>query len=84
MLTYHSIPEVVVEVLQEDPLGWLHVPCPDFDTFKTLPYMVQYGPHEFKQYTRRGWNSDTGVAYYEPGSARVAFAYNPDERKELN
>jgi hypothetical protein len=74
--TANAVRDVVVEIMLKDPLEWLHVPCPDFDAFQALPLLIRF--HE-RYYTRRGWNSDTGVGYYQPGAERVAFAVEPSK-----
>jgi hypothetical protein len=63
-------PEKVIQVLVQDPLGWLHVSCKDYDAYSALPLLVIY--HD-RQYSRRGWDSDCMRAYYAPGTDTLAF-----------
>jgi hypothetical protein len=70
MMTATPTSEKAVEVLFQDPMGWLVVPCHDYQTFKGLPLVLVF---QGKRYSRKGWNSDTEHGFYSPGDQGVAY-----------
>lgn len=53
-----------------DGVGFLAVPCIDFDAFDALPAAVRFAD---TVYGKTGWNSDHGRGYYRTDGA-LAFA----------
>lgn len=57
-----------VAILAEHSLGKervLETSCADFDEYSELPNVVRYFG---RVYTKTGWNSDKGMAYYKTGN----------------
>ena len=56
----------VLDAYTVDGQRWLVIPCADYDAFRATPAGLWF---DGLTYTRRGWNSDTGRAYYVLGTA---------------